>query len=246
VIRCVKNCASTFHHAIGTSSGFHDEMVNLASGKKGWEIAELALKLVQQWGVAFKNQTRDCPLFFSTYEKCQSKGLKFPDEGFQEQQSAPVFTPPNTTSSSHQPTDSHPPSSSSVTNMGEGTIISTTTPPSSSPPSNVDIPPPSYTSTFGDEDNLPQPTNQPSFDKLTKDLGEVDEKITLCRLMLPESPGIENDETLSELIGFLEACRDRMVDVVEAGTMGMLDETLLATSLAVNDRLLRTLEAERV
>jgi hypothetical protein len=29
--------------------------------------------------------------------------------------------------------------------------------------------------------------------------------------MLKESPGIDEDEALAEVVGFLEACRDRMV-----------------------------------
>jgi hypothetical protein len=36
-------------------------------------------------------------------------------------------------------------------------------------------------------------------------------KVKLCREMLKESPGIDEDEALAEVVGFLEACRDRMV-----------------------------------
>lgn len=81
--------------------------------------------------------------------------------------------------------------------------------------------------------------------KLKDDLGALQEKINLCREMLPESPGIEHDETLAEVIGFLEACQPRMVDLVEAGMMGMLGEDLLSVTLQVNDDLIKTLEAER-
>ena len=56
--------------------------------------------------------------------------------------------------------------------------------------------------------------------KLENDLATVFEKIKLCREMLLESPGIEEDDALAEVIGFLEACRDRMADVIEAGTQG--------------------------
>lgn len=81
--------------------------------------------------------------------------------------------------------------------------------------------------------------------RLDGDLDSVMEKVKLCREMLPESPGIQADEALADVIGFLEACRDRMVDLIEAGTQGLLGETLLEKALKVNDALLRTLEAEK-
>ena len=72
------------------------------------------------------------------------------------------------------------------------------------------------------------------------------EKVKLCREMLLVSPGIQSDEALSDVIGFLEACRDRMVDLIEAGTQGLLGETLFEEVLKVNDMVYRTLEAEKV
>lgn len=72
------------------------------------------------------------------------------------------------------------------------------------------------------------------------------EKVRLCREILLVSPGIQNDEALYDIIGYLEACRDRMVDVIEAGTQGLLGEDLFALCLKVNDAVLKTLEAEKV
>jgi hypothetical protein len=60
------------------------------------------------------------------------------------------------------------------------------------------------------------------LEKLRSDLAVVVDKIRLCRELLVESPGIETDEVLSEVVGFLEACRDRMAELIEAGTHGML------------------------
>ena len=68
----------------------------------------------------------------------------------------------------------------------------------------------------------------------------------LCREMLRESPGIQEDEALAEVVGFLEACRDRMADVIEAGTQGLLNEELLAKCFRANDAIFRTLDAEKV
>jgi hypothetical protein len=89
-------------------------------------------------------------------------------------------------------------------------------------------------------------TDQDFTSKLEKDLATVFEKIKLCREMMQESPGIAEDDALAEVIGFLEACRDRMADVIEAGTQGLLSETLLAECFRANDAIFRTLDAEKV
>mmetsp|Transcript_15279 Transcript_15279/g.23006 ORF Transcript_15279/g.23006 Transcript_15279/m.23006 type:complete len:441 (+) Transcript_15279:70-1392(+) len=81
--------------------------------------------------------------------------------------------------------------------------------------------------------------------KLRSDLSVVLEKVRLCREMLPESPGIHQDETLAEVVGFLEACQERMIDLIEAGTQGLLSEDMFELTLRVNDAVLRTLEAEK-
>eukprot|EP00607_Mallomonas_marina_P001505 CAMPEP_0182427708 /NCGR_PEP_ID=MMETSP1167-20130531/19002_1 /TAXON_ID=2988 /ORGANISM="Mallomonas Sp, Strain CCMP3275" /LENGTH=379 /DNA_ID=CAMNT_0024610141 /DNA_START=360 /DNA_END=1499 /DNA_ORIENTATION=+ len=94
-----------------------------------------------------------------------------------------------------------------------------------------------------DPSSASNPTNDVT--KLQCDLQEVFEKVRLCREMMRESPGIQSDEALAEVIGYLEACRDRMMDLVEAGTQGLLGEELLATCLRANDAVLRTLEAEK-
>jgi hypothetical protein len=87
--------------------------------------------------------------------------------------------------------------------------------------------------------------DQNEFEKLRLDIGVVMEKVRLCREMLPNSPGIEYDEILADVIGFLEACRDRMTDIIEAGAQGLLGEELFAVCLKANDAVLRTLEAEK-
>lgn len=89
-------------------------------------------------------------------------------------------------------------------------------------------------------------TNNNAFVKLERDLETVFDRVRLCREMLMESPGIEQDEALSEVIGFLEACRDRLTELIEAGTHGLLGQSLFSLCLKANDAILRTLEAEKV
>lgn len=82
-------------------------------------------------------------------------------------------------------------------------------------------------------------------EKLLRDLGVVMEKVRLCREMLPVSPGIARDEALAEVVGFLEACRDRMFALGESGSRGELNEVVFEEVFKVNDALLKTLDAER-
>ncbi len=101
------------------------------------------------------------------------------------------------------------------------------------------MPPPARQSTIPEQE-------EDEFIRLQQDLSVVMEKVRLCREILMVSPGIQHDDALADIIGFLEACRDRMVDVIEAGTQGLLGEDLFALCLKVNDSVLRTLEAEKV
>lgn len=86
-----------------------------------------------------------------------------------------------------------------------------------------------------------------SNDEITKlrgDLQTVLDKVRLCREMLAAKA--PRDETLMEVVGFLEACRDRMLDLIDAGAAGQLGEDLFEICLRVNDAVQKTLEAELV
>ena len=80
--------------------------------------------------------------------------------------------------------------------------------------------------------------------KLVADLGIVAEKIGLCNEMVPNSPGIEHDDALAEVVGFLEACRPRLAVLVEAGLSGALGDETLTLCLKVNDDLHKALQDE--
>mmetsp|Transcript_12651 Transcript_12651/g.12287 ORF Transcript_12651/g.12287 Transcript_12651/m.12287 type:complete len:425 (-) Transcript_12651:274-1548(-) len=108
-----------------------------------------------------------------------------------------------------------------------------------------DIAPPASASPSATLHSEFRPKHEDEFKKLELDLLTVFEKVKLCREMLKESPGIDEDEALAEVIGFLEACRDRMADVIEAGTQGLLSEDLLAKCFIANDAIFRTLDAEK-
>jgi hypothetical protein len=88
--------------------------------------------------------------------------------------------------------------------------------------------------------------NKQEITILENDLKNVEERVKLCREILLVSPGIQEDEALAEVIGFLEACRDRMPSIIEAGTQGLLSENVFALSLQVNDDIIKTLDAEKV
>jgi len=82
--------------------------------------------------------------------------------------------------------------------------------------------------------------------KLQQDLNVLTERNTMCQEILVVSPGITKDDLLRESIGFLEACRDRMVDLIDAGAQGILSEEMFALVLKINDEVMKTLYAEKV
>ena len=67
--------------------------------------------------------------------------------------------------------------------------------------------------------------------KLQDDLNAVEDKVKLCREMLPHSAGVEKDELLAEIVGFLEACQPRLLTLIEAGTQGQLTEEMFMLCL---------------
>ena len=92
-----------------------------------------------------------------------------------------------------------------------------------------------------------QETAEVSVDlKILADLQTVKEKMDLCENMLrpgdgSPTPSLKNNEALLSVIGFLEACGPRMVELVEVATQGALSEEVLMECLMVNDRLLKLL-----
>jgi hypothetical protein len=85
--------------------------------------------------------------------------------------------------------------------------------------------------------------------KVMTDLESLTEKMDLCDVMLlnnnPPAGDLSAAKTSSEallaVIGFLEACAPRMVELVEAAAQGALSEDVFAQCLAINDRLQKQL-----
>lgn len=78
--------------------------------------------------------------------------------------------------------------------------------------------------------------------KIMADLELLMEKCDLCASMLrPGSdcpaPSVQTDDACQTVIGFLEACQPRMVELVEAAAVGAVSDTVLMKALEVNDRL---------
>ena len=82
-------------------------------------------------------------------------------------------------------------------------------------------------------------TTQNRDAKVLEDLQTVEERITLCQEMTAAVS--ETDEALLAVVGFLEACAPRIVDLIEAGASGVLTEATLMKCLEVNDKLLAAL-----
>jgi len=92
--------------------------------------------------------------------------------------------------------------------------------------------------------NSPSVRWEEDIAKLRADCCAVIEKVTLyCELI---AGGVSRgDETVVTLVGFLDACAERLKEVIEAGTQGQLPEELFALCLKVNDVVLQTLDADK-
>jgi hypothetical protein len=86
----------------------------------------------------------------------------------------------------------------------------------------------------------------PADTKILQDLATLEEKMELCQAMLnpgagDPSPSLKTSEAMLAVVGFLEACAPRMVELVEAAAQGALSEDVFAQCLDVNDRLYKQL-----
>lgn len=87
-------------------------------------------------------------------------------------------------------------------------------------------------------------------EKILSDLKTVFEQMDLCTEMLVRHGGIvdknSTNDALLGVIGFLEACAPRMVELVEAGAQGAFqEEETLMKCLEANDKLLKMLTSLR-
>ena len=82
--------------------------------------------------------------------------------------------------------------------------------------------------------------------RLRIDLGTLREKMDLCDSMLKPGDGVpplsvKTSEAMLAVIGFLEACAPRMIELVEAAASGALSEAVFEEVLTCNDRLQKQL-----
>lgn len=82
--------------------------------------------------------------------------------------------------------------------------------------------------------------------KIVKDLCILREKMDLCDSMLnpgADSPtlSVNSSEAMMAVVGFLEACAPRMLELVEAAASGALSESVFEEVLQCNDRLQKLL-----
>lgn len=81
--------------------------------------------------------------------------------------------------------------------------------------------------------------------KIRSNLATLEEKMELCDAMLNPGAGDPklswSSEAMLAVVGYLEACAPRMVELVEAAASGALSEEVFAECLAANDRLQKQL-----
>ena len=77
-------------------------------------------------------------------------------------------------------------------------------------------------------------------EKISADLSTLSEQISLCQSMLVNAgplSSIQDNEALLTVIGFLEACVPRMMELIEAAASGAIKEETFEMCLTVNDKL---------
>ncbi|KAL3936691.1 MAG: hypothetical protein SGBAC_008050 [Bacillariaceae sp.] len=95
------------------------------------------------------------------------------------------------------------------------------------------------------ETELATTSIQKADSKIRKDLANLQEKMDLCTSMLhpgAATPSFSTDNaTMMNVVGFLEACNPRMVELVEVAAMGAVSEEVLMECLQKNDALQKVL-----
>mmetsp|Transcript_22096 Transcript_22096/g.28591 ORF Transcript_22096/g.28591 Transcript_22096/m.28591 type:complete len:203 (+) Transcript_22096:119-727(+) len=82
--------------------------------------------------------------------------------------------------------------------------------------------------------------------KIEKDLAVVEEKVDLCSSMINQGegvprPSIQSDEAVRAVIGFLEACGPRLLELISAEE-GLIGPAALERCFTVQERLIKLLE----
>ena len=81
---------------------------------------------------------------------------------------------------------------------------------------------------------------------LREDLAVLFDRITLATEMIQTGSKLGDENGLSEVIGFLEACHyERLPDLIKAGTENLLPEDLFAEVLKANEIINITLDSEK-
>ncbi|CAJ1962318.1 unnamed protein product [Cylindrotheca closterium] len=95
------------------------------------------------------------------------------------------------------------------------------------------------------ETELAATSAQKADSKIRTDLATLQEKMDLCTSMLhpgAAAPSFSTDNTtMMSVVGFLEACVPRMVELVEVAAMGAVSEEVLMECLQKNDALQKVL-----
>lgn len=87
---CVKNTENPYFHGLVGNKDFLQDVAALSDGRRGWEVKEQALSLIQQWGLAFQAKQDSMPFFHECYMALRLRGVQFPPL----EASSPIFTPP--------------------------------------------------------------------------------------------------------------------------------------------------------
>jgi|EP00945_MAST-04E_sp_MAST-4E-sp1_P005749 hypothetical protein len=202
----VKNCGHEIHTKLSQKwVGF---LESPARGKRGPEVQEEALALVQRCAKAFKGMQREAPMFSKLYMQLQKEGYHFANDA---ELSSAVFAPP-------QEVIAHAREERSRTQMQAARRVTASR------------------STRPRQNTMSESRRREVIVKLKQDLNVARDRANrFVKLVTDVKSGVKvtSDAYLDE-VDFLSQCQLRVRELIEAGTRGTINESVFSLCLDVN------------
>jgi hypothetical protein len=205
----VKNCSFELHKAM--SDQWFSLLEKLAIGRRGPEVQNESLLLIQRCGKAFKGMQREAPMFYRLYETLRAQNVRFPVDD--EATNTAMLAPPKAVIAEAK--KEREIAAQKRDNIAASNII--------------------RRNATQQQQRLQQTNHVMSradaISKLQKELAMVEERAKRFK-SLKLAPG--SDVYLDE-VDFLEQCHIRLQELVASISQYAFDEKLLSKVLNIND-----------
>ncbi|KAF5955156.1 hypothetical protein HYC85_008012 [Camellia sinensis] len=205
-----KNCVETIFQQIVERDILH-EMVKIVKKKPDLNIREKILILIDTWQEALGGPRGRYPQYYGAYNELKAAGVEFPPK---EENSVPLFTPPQTQPISHPPI-SHPPISHPAS----------------------EYPPPSAYEEAAVQASLQSDASGLSLEEMQNAQGLADVLMEMLGALDPHNREGLKEEVIVDLVDQCRSYQKRVMILVN----NTVDEVLLLKGLSLNDDLQRVL-----